>query len=302
MPSLGNFWRHDNNNNNNNNQASKKKRTKKPQPPRPPPKIIHTRETLHPVFHAPGVYVSPQHHFSTHVYLIFHLYNRNTSGKFVATVSFRTMYNDFKGMKTLDISPCSEEADAQFDINGGEPNAVLGGKNMLMVKIGWVQRNEKREEIYARVAECLPFPVRADTMDSEEWEEVRAKGMNPRCEWVVKAIGVLRKAENWESLPVSQFRERHDEVKKLARNGDSDDEKRKWKRRVDRATRHFEDSGDAREYREKLKELGSEPESSSEAIQARYLDKLMNDVGAALYSKDEEEPKKISYRNRRRNE
>ncbi|KAJ8062792.1 hypothetical protein OCU04_008049 [Sclerotinia nivalis] len=289
MPTFG-FWR----------AEEKSSKSKKKHHDRPPPKIISIREKLHTVFHAPGVYVSPQNHYSTHVYLIFHRYDNMASGIFSATISFRTMYNDFKGMKTIDISPNSEEADVQFDINGGELRGVMGSRKIFMCKIGWVQRNENREMVYARVAECLPFPVRPDTMDSVEWEELRVKG-NSRCEWIVKAIGVLKKGDNWESLPVEQFKERHAEVKKLVGGGDYEDEKRTWKRRVDRVTRHFDQSGDVLAYREKLKELGPEPGLSSEAKQVRYLDKIMNDVGAALYSKHEE-PKKITDKYRRRGE
>ncbi|CAD6449291.1 ab67fcfe-ef0c-499a-8b27-833b53dc2a08-CDS [Sclerotinia trifoliorum] len=177
---------------------------------------------------------------------------------------------------------------------------VMGSRRMFVCKIGWVQRNENRGMVYAKVAECLPFPVRPDTMDSVEWEELRMKG-NSRCEWISKAIGVLKKGEYWESLPVEQFRERHAEVKKMSGVGDFEDEKRAWKRRVDRATRHFDHSGDVLAYRETLKELGPEPGLSSEAKQARYLDKIMNDVGAALYSKHEE-PSKFSDKYRRRGE
>lgn len=209
------------------------------------------------------------------------------------------MYNDFKGMKTIDISPNSEEADAQYDINGGELKEVMGNRRIFMCKIGWVQRNENRGMLYAKVADCLPFPVRPDTMDSVEWEELRMKG-NSRCEWIFKAIEVLKEG-NWESLPVEQFRERHVEVKKVGGGGDFEDKKRRWERGVDRATRHFDYSGDALTYRETLKELGPKPRLSSEAKQARYLDKIMNDVGAALYSKHEE-PRKILDKYRRRGE
>ncbi|CAD6441700.1 065d0869-f10c-4109-99b9-7c137176fe2e [Sclerotinia trifoliorum] len=263
MPTFG-FWR----------AEEKSSKPKKKHRERPSSKIISIREKLHPVFHAPGVYVSPQNHYSTHVYLIFHRYEDMKSGLFSATISFRTMYNDFKGMKTVDISPNSEEADAQFDINGGEMKGVMGSRRMFVCKIGWVQRNENRVWCMRRLQECLPFPVRPDTMDSVEWEELRMKGIRD---------------------------ERHAEVKKMSGVGDFEDEKRAWKRRVDRATRHFDHSGDVLAYRETLKELGPEPGLSSEAKQARYLDKIMNDVGAALYSKHEE-PSKFSDKYRRRGE
>ncbi|EDN99332.1 predicted protein [Sclerotinia sclerotiorum 1980 UF-70] len=167
MPTFG-FWRSEEN----------PSKPKKKHHQRPPPKIISIRSKLHPVFHAPGVNVSPQNHYSTH------------------------------------------------------------------------------------------------------------------------AIEVLKEG-NWESLPVEQFRERHVEVKKVGGGGDFEDKKRRWERGVDRATRHFDYSGDALTYRETLKELGPKLRLSSEAKQARYLDKIMNDVGAALYSKHEE-PRKILDKYRRR--
>lgn len=283
MPSFGNFWRTD----------GDKRKTKH----RPPPKVINVREELYTVFTAPGVAKSPEHKHSTHVYIIFRHYDNMPSDKFTATISFRTMYNDHKGMKNIDLCPASEDADPLYDINGGGMTRVFVDSNTFMVKIGWVKRSEKRDKLYTEVANCLPFPIRGSTMDSEEWEELRAKGKSPRTNWVIKAIGVLKKSDIWESLPESQFRERHNELKKLKDNNlEADIES--WIRRVDRARRNY--SHDVHKYKSKLERIGPEPEESSQGKQAKYLDDIMNNVGVALYSPREEEFRRDLAQYRRR--
>ncbi|KAF7923961.1 hypothetical protein BELL_0740g00020 [Botrytis elliptica] len=238
---------------------------------RPPARQYNERGPWNTVSHALGVYVSPWHKYSIHVYLIFHRFDNMPSGKFVATMSFRTMYNDFRGMKTMDLSPASEDADPLFDENGGDLSGVMVARRTFACKIGWTKRFEEKDSLYLRVAKCLPLPIRPEGpegMNDEEWEEVRPKGPRPRTEWVLEAIRALREDRHWESLPMKQFQARHDEVKEVAGR----------KRRA----------------------FGLRSRSSFDMEQARCLDKIMNDVGTVLYSKREEELEKNQRRHRKR--
>ncbi|KAM0304064.1 hypothetical protein ACHAO8_011457 [Botrytis cinerea] len=235
---------------------------------RPPARQDNERKPLHTVNHALGLNVSPKHKFSTHVYLIFHQLGNMPSENFVATLSFRTMYNDFRGMKTRDYSPASEDADPLYDKNGKDLRGVMVAKWELYCKIGWVKRIFGKDEMYLPIVDCLPFPIRPNEMESEEWENVRSQGSESRTKWVLKAIEALKQDELWESLPYEQFKARHDEVRKVAR--------KKWKI------------------------VGTRPRPSLDTIQAKYLDEIMNDVGLTLYPKPKEEPKKIWDRYRRR--
>lgn len=211
------------------------------------------------------------------------------AGKFDATVSFRTMYNDFRGMKSMDISPCNEDADPQFDINGGDSAGVLEVERRFMIKVGWVARNERREKVLKKMAERLPFPIRGSTMDSEEWEALRAKGNNPRGEWVFGAMGVLRRSREWSRLQKDKFMEQRAKVKKLIGKGGGDNEARRtWKRRADRARRRYEREGGAGEYKWEMARLGPEPkgEGSEKDIDMRELDWLLKGLEEALYGHD----------------
>ncbi|TGO26788.1 hypothetical protein BPAE_0053g00420 [Botrytis paeoniae] len=211
---------------------------------RPPARQYNERGPLHPVSHALGVNLSPEHKYSIHVYLIFHRFDNMPSGKFVATMSFRTMYNDFRGTKTVDFSPATEDADPLFDENGENLSGVMVAKREFMCKIGWVKRCEEKDRVYLRVANCLPLPIRPEEMKNEEWEEVRYKGSKSRTEWILKAITALKKDTLWERLPIEQFQARHKEVRKV-----------EWKKRGAIGLR-----------------------------QASCLDEIMNDVGVVLYS------------------
>ncbi|TGO45791.1 hypothetical protein BCON_0365g00090 [Botryotinia convoluta] len=235
---------------------------------RPPARQNNERGTLYPVNPALGVAISPGHKYSIHVYLIFHRFDNMESGNFVAKMSFRTMFNDFGGTKTLDFSPAAEDADPLYDKNGENLRGVMVARREFMCKIGWLKRIEGKEEVYLRIKDCLPLPIRPERMTNEEWEEMRVKGPGSRTEWVLKAIRALKEERLWERLPKDHFQARHDEVKKVARK----------KRGV----------------------IGLRRTPSFDTIQASSLNKIMNDVEEVLYPKDEEEPRNILGRHRRR--
>ncbi|TEY73163.1 hypothetical protein BOTCAL_0082g00140 [Botryotinia calthae] len=139
-----------------------------------------------------------------------------SSRNFDATMSFRTMYNDSRGMKTVDFSPASEEANPLFDKNGGSLSKVMVARRTFVCKIGWLKRTEEKERVYLKVQNCLPYPIRPEGMEDEKWEEVRSKGPESRVEWVLKAIEALREDKLWESLPIEKFKDRHYEVREVA--------------------------------------------------------------------------------------
>ncbi|KAF7950141.1 hypothetical protein EAE96_007436 [Botrytis aclada] len=235
---------------------------------RPPARQHNERGAWHKVHHAPGVSLSLKHKYSVHVYLIFHRFDNMDAGNFVATMSFRTMSNDYGGMKKMDFSPATEEADPLFDLNGGNLKGVTVTKREFVCKIGWVKRIEAKQEVYLRVGKCLPYAIRPETMNDEEWEEKRVKGPKCRTEWVLKAIRGLKKEKLWEELPMEDFQARHEEVREVVRK--------------ERAM------------------IGSRPNPSFETTHASRLDEIMYDVGVSLYRKHEEKPKKTPERHRGR--
>ncbi|TGO32180.1 hypothetical protein BHYA_0343g00080 [Botrytis hyacinthi] len=233
------FWRGDDDDN------KRKKQT------RPPARQYNEPGPMHPVSHAPGVNVSPEHQYSIHVYLIFHQFDNMAPGNFIATMSFRTMFNDFQGMKTMDFSPATEYADPLFDVNGGDLRGVMVVQRTFMCKIGWVKRDKGKEKVYSRIKNCLPYAVRPEKMTDKEWEERRVKGPESRTEWVLKAIRMLKGERHWEKLPEEQFKTRHKEVRTVARmNGGA---------------------------------IGSR-RTPFDMEPANCLDKIMTDVRVALYS------------------
>ncbi|KAF5869075.1 uncharacterized protein Bfra_011617 [Botrytis fragariae] len=235
---------------------------------RPPARQDNEGRAWYPVIPALGVDISPAHKYTIHVYLIFHRFDNMESGNFVATMSFRTMFNDFGGMKTVDFSPATEDADPLFDVNGGNLSGVMVAQRTFMCKIGWLKRIEGKEEVYLRIRKCLPYATRPESMTNEEWEEMGVKRPESRTKWVLKAIRALKKERLWEGLPKNMFQTRHKEVIKVA-----------WKKR---------------------KLIGLRPKPSFDMEQARCLDRIMNDVGMVLYSEQDEEPKKIQDKYRRR--
>ncbi|TGO10370.1 hypothetical protein BTUL_0137g00270 [Botrytis tulipae] len=184
---------------------------------RPPARQYNERGPQPPVSHALGVSLSTKHHYSIHVYLIFHQFDNMAPGNFIATMSFRTMFNDYQGMKTMDFSPATEYADPLFDVNGGDLRGVMVAQRTFMCKIGWVKRDLGKEEVYSRIKNYLPYADRPERMTDKEWEERRVKGPEPRTEWVLEAIRMLKKERHWEKLPEEEFKKRHKEVRTVAR-------------------------------------------------------------------------------------
>ncbi|KAF7889360.1 uncharacterized protein EAF01_010853 [Botrytis porri] len=222
----------------------------------PPARQDNEGRPLYPVIPAFGVAISPAHKYTIHVYLIFHRFDNMESENFVATMSFRTMFNDFGGMRAVDFSPATEDADPLFDVNGGNLRGVMVAQRTFMCKIGWLKRIEGKEDVYLRIRKCLPCAIRSDSMTDEEWEERRVKGPESRTEWILKAVRVLKEQRLWETLPKNEFQARHREVIKVA-----------WKNRGLISLRR---------------------NLSFDVKQARCLDKIMDDVGTVLYSKREE--------------
>ncbi|KAF7941749.1 uncharacterized protein EAE97_006586 [Botrytis byssoidea] len=219
---------------------------------RPPARQYNERGYQPPVSHALGVNVSTEHHYSIHVYLIFHQFDNMAPGNFIATLSFRTMFNDYQGMKTIDFSPATEHADPLYDVNGGNLRGVMVAQRMFMCKIGWVKRELGKEELYSRFKNYLPYAKKPEKMTEKEWEEERrVHGPEPRTKWVLEAIRKLKEERYWEELPKEEFKKRHKEVKTEAR--------------MIRGA------------------IGSR-RTSSDMERANRLDKIMTDVRVVLYS------------------
>lgn len=234
------FWRGDDDDNKRKKQA------------RPPARQYNERRTLRPVSHALGLSVSPEHNYSIHVYLIFYQFDSMAPGNFIATMSFRTMLDDFQGMKTMDFSPATEYADPLSDVNGGDLRGVMVAQRIFMCKIGWLKRDLGKEEVYARIKNYLPYANKPEKMENEEWEKRRVKGLDSRTEWVLRAIRALKGEKYWEKLPKLQFQTRHREVIEVARKN----------------------------YRG----ISGSKRTPFDMESANRLDKIMTDVGVALYS------------------